>query len=62
MPVNAAELEWYLEGIAFPATKDEVLNLAQVNHATDETLDLLRGLPDREYSSPDDVIEAAGVD
>jgi hypothetical protein len=61
MRVNAAELGWYLEGIAFPATKDEVVNLARVNHATDETMELLIALPDREYSSPDDVINAAGV-
>jgi hypothetical protein len=61
MPVNAAELQWYLEGISFPATKDEVVNLARDNNATDETLVLLEGLPDREYTSPDDVIYAAGV-
>jgi len=61
MPVNAAELQWYLEGIAFPATKDEVVNLAQYNHATDGVMQLLKRLPDREYSSPEDVIEASGV-
>jgi hypothetical protein len=61
MPVNVAELQWYLEGIPFPATKHEVLNLARDNHATDETIELLEGLPDREYTSPDDVIHTAGV-
>jgi hypothetical protein len=61
MPVNAAELQWYLEGIAFPATKDEVVNLARYNHATDGVMQLLKQLPDREYSSPEDVVEASGV-
>jgi hypothetical protein len=61
MPVNAAELQWYLEGITFPATKNEVVNLARDNNATDETMELLEELPDREYTSPDDVIHAAGV-
>lgn len=61
MSVNAAELQWYLEGISFPATKNEVVNLVRDNNATDETIELLEGLPDREYTSPDDVIHAVGV-
>jgi hypothetical protein len=61
MPVNAAELQWYLEGISFPASKNQLVNLARDNNATDETMELLEGLPDREYISPDDVIHATGV-
>ncbi|OPZ29152.1 MAG: hypothetical protein BWZ01_00809 [Deltaproteobacteria bacterium ADurb.BinA179] len=61
MAVNTAELQWYMEDISFPATKERIVNLARGNHAPDGVLDLLKQLPDREYSSPDDVIRAAGI-
>lgn len=61
MAVNAAEIQWYMEDISFPATKDRIVNLARDNHAPDGVMDLLNQLPDRDYSSPDDVIRAAGI-
>ena len=61
MEINAAELQWYLENITFPATKTQIVNLARDNHATDGVMDVLKRLPDKEYSSPDEVIRTAGV-
>ncbi len=61
MEINAAEMQWYLEKITFPATKMRIVNLARDNHAPDGVMDLLKGLPDQEYSSPDEVIRTAGV-
>lgn len=61
MTLNAAEFRWYLEKISFPANKMEIVNLADSSHATDAVMDLLRQLPDQDYSSVDDVIAAAGI-
>jgi hypothetical protein len=61
MAINAAELQWYMEDISFPATRDRIVNLARNNHAPDGVMDLLKQLPEKEYSSPEDVIQTAGV-
>lgn len=61
MHVNSAELYWYMEKISFPASKEEIVNLAFGNNATDDVMDLLQQLPDDQYSSPEDVIRAAGI-
>ncbi len=61
MHVNSAELYWYIEKVSFPATKEQIVNLADSNNATDDVMELLQQLPDEEYSSAEDVIRAAGI-
>lgn len=61
MHVNSAELYWYMEKISFPASKEQIINLAFSNYATDDVMDLLQRLPNEQYSSPEDVISAAGI-
>lgn len=45
-----------LQGFQFPAGKDELLDYAQTREATDKTLQALRALPNREFTSMDDMV------
>jgi hypothetical protein len=52
------EIQKYLSGVDYPASKDEIVNTAVDSGAGGEVLDALRGLPDREYDGPTAVSEA----
>jgi hypothetical protein len=52
------EVQKYLAGVDYPATKDQLMEAARGNKASDEVLDLLDGLPDREFEGPTGVSEA----
>jgi len=54
----AAELRATLEGIALPAEKAKLLEYAVQQRAEPAQLSALRSLPDREFDSLDDVVEA----
>ena len=45
----------FLGGIRYPATKQQLVDQARSNRADDEALSSLRGMPEREYSGPDEV-------
>lgn len=45
-----------LQGFQFPAGKDELLEYAETRKATDKTLQALRSLPNREFTSMDDMV------
>ena len=47
-----------LQGAEFPADKPALLTYAQTRAADDETLEALRGLPDGEFASIGDVVDA----
>src|SRR5690349_7053788 len=53
-----AELQVLLEGVPLPAGKQELLDYAHREEGGPAELALLEGLPDREYSSLDEVGEA----
>ena len=53
-----AELQVLLEGVPLPASRQELLDRARREGAGPAELALLEGLPDREYSSLDEVGEA----
>ncbi|MFL6077277.1 MAG: DUF2795 domain-containing protein [Mycobacteriales bacterium] len=46
--------------LVFPAYRDDLVNQAAQYHAPEDVLDLLRGLPDREYVDVPGVL--AGLD
>jgi Protein of unknown function (DUF2795) len=48
----------FLGGIRYPATKQQLMDQARGNEADDEALSALSGMPEREYSSPDEVSRA----
>jgi len=52
----------YLSGISYPATKQQLIEHARSNHANKEVLNALEDFPDREYSGPDQVSQAAAKD
>jgi hypothetical protein len=58
--VNPIELQKYLKGMNYPASKDDLIEHAEEQGADDEILDLLEQIPDEEYDAPTDVNKALG--
>jgi hypothetical protein len=56
-PANIAK---HLEGIDFPADREDLVSQAEDNDADPEILDVLNRLPDQEYQSMADVMSAVG--
>ena len=51
-------VQQYLQGIDYPASKDELFSTAESNDAPDNFFKRLAELPIREYSGPEDVVQA----
>ncbi len=49
----------FLDGIHYPATKKQLIDCARGNQADDDALATLHDMPEREYSGPDEVSQAA---
>ena len=49
--LNPSELRDSLEGVKYPASKDELINLAKQNNAPNEVKLFLRLLPEGQYSN-----------
>ena len=47
-----------IDGVSYPATKNQLIEQARNISASDDVLSVLRGIPDREYDSPIEVSEA----
>lgn len=58
--VSAAEVEQYLSGVDFPCGRQELIECAAINEASEEILELLRAFPDEEFRSPVDVARCFG--
>lgn len=58
MAVSPVNLERYLDGMAFPAKKNDLRQKAQDNHAPDVVIDIINNLPERSFTSPVDVNKA----
>ena len=52
------EVQKYLEGIDYPAHRNELVDAARSNNAPKEVIDALEGLPSRGFESPPAVSEA----
>ena len=57
--VNPIQLQKFLGGVDYPASKDDLLKKAEEHGADEEVLQALRDLPDREYDAPTAVTKAA---
>jgi len=55
-----ASVEKFVQGMDFPASKQEVLEHARAQNAPDQVMTLLQQLQSRLYSSPEDVARDAG--
>jgi hypothetical protein len=57
---NPIELQKYLSGVDYPAKRDDLVRAAEKNGADQDTLGVVRGLPDRTYDGPSGVSEEIG--
>lgn len=60
MTANPIQIQKFLKGVDYPATKDELRERARANEADDEVLGTLDALPDERYDSPADLSKAIG--
>lgn len=58
MPMN---LEGFLYGVQFPSVKAEIINYAEENGASEEAMEVLRALPERDYRNMQDINEGLGL-
>jgi len=58
MVVSPIDLEQYLSGATFPASKSDLRQKARDNHAPDVVIDIINNLPERSFLSPGDVNKA----
>ncbi len=57
---SSANIANFLEGIAFPASKEEIVSHAEDNNSPQEIIDILEQLPDQQFSSMSDVMSGVG--
>lgn len=55
--VTPAEITRFTGHADFPATKTQLVNVAEIHHATEDVLSALKELPDREYADENDLVE-----
>jgi hypothetical protein len=52
------EVQKYLSGMDYPATKDQIVQHAREHDAPEEVMDLLEKMPEQEYDGPNRVSQA----
>lgn len=52
---NPADIEKAIDGIAYPTTREKLVEKAKHNHANTDIVDIIARLPDRNYDSADAV-------
>jgi hypothetical protein len=57
---NNADLQKYLAGVEYPATRQDLADAAGDNGAPDDVLETIEAMPEREYMNPADVSKEAG--
>lgn len=55
---NPIQMQKFLSGVDYPASKDDLVSAAERNDAPDDVLDTLRGLSQDSFDSPTDVSSA----
>ncbi len=58
--VNPIQLQKYLKGIKYPASKKEIIARAQEGGADSNIKQILQRLPEETYQTPADVSQAVG--
>jgi hypothetical protein len=58
MAFNVTDVQKALKGADYPASKEELADLAEQNDADQDLIDAIRGLGRDEFDGPDDVQEA----
>lgn len=52
---NPIQVQKYLGGMDYPASKDDIVSHAKDAGADDAVMDALKGLPEKTYNKPTDV-------
>jgi len=60
MTVNPIQIQKFLKGVDYPASKEALLQNAERNGADEVVRTTLEHLPDQEYETPADVSQALG--
>ncbi|QWS32978.1 DUF2795 domain-containing protein [Curtobacterium aetherium] len=55
---NPIQIQKYLSGIDYPASKDDIVSTAEGENAPDDVLEALRAIPEGEYDAPTAVSSA----
>jgi hypothetical protein len=58
--VNPIQLQKFLKGVDYPASKQEVISTARSHGADEAVVSTLERLPMDEFNSPNDISEAFG--
>jgi hypothetical protein len=58
MTVNPIQMQKFLKGVDYPASKSDLLETAERNGADEDVRTTLERLPDEEYQTPADVSQA----
>ncbi len=58
--VSPAQVEKFIKGIKFPASKQQLIEQAEGNNANDDVLNILENVPDKQFNSPVDISKAIG--
>lgn len=58
--VSTATISQFIEGVDFPATREEIIDHAHDRDAPEDVLDMLEELPDDEFQSMAEVWDAIG--
>jgi hypothetical protein len=56
--ISRSRLQRFLEGVDYPASKQELIQHARSRGADDDVIDVLQQLPSRRYNGPSDVSDA----
>lgn len=57
MDFNPEDAPRYLEGVDYPASKEDLISAAETNGAPDELIDMIGTMGRPEFSGPEDVVE-----
>ena len=55
-----SNVQTYLKGVSYPATKEDLVNAAKENGAPKEVLEIVRGFEGEEFGGPQEVMKAYG--
>ncbi len=59
--VTASRILEYLSDVAYPASREDLIDYARGANAPDEIVEALERLPERRYASPEVVTETIGM-
>jgi hypothetical protein len=60
MALHVTEVQKALKGADYPASRDDLVSLAESNDAGGEVVEALRGMDDGSFDSPADVMKGLG--